>query len=92
MHTNDVIQSISFFVIQMIFYHELMKSFEWLRKDNGLSSSIYALLCISVVYLLFQYMIDYREVFMTLGLIFICFRCTPLISVASFFLLNMLLQ
>lgn len=92
MHTNDVIQSISFFVIQMIFYHELMKSFEWLRKDTRLSSSIYALLCISVVYLLFQYMIDYREVFITLGLIFICFRCTSLISIASFFLLNFLLQ
>lgn len=91
-HTNNVVYSISFFVIQLIFYHELMKSFEWLKKENRISSTIYALICISVVYLSYQYMIDYREIFITLGLIFICFGCTPLISIASFFLLSMILQ
>ena len=91
-HTSDVITSIGFFVIQMIFYHEQMKSFEWLKKEKRITSTIYALICISFVYLSYQYMVDYREIFITLGLIFICFGCTPLISVASFFLLSMLLE
>lgn len=90
--TQNVALSIAYFVIQTIFYHEMMKSFDWLKKDKNIPSPIFALICIGVVCLMFQYMVNYREIFITLGLIFICFGCPPLISITSFFLLNLLTQ
>ena len=89
-NTNDIRIALSFFVIQMIYYHETMKSFEWLKKDTGLPPSIYSLIAIAAVCLIVQYMNGYEEVFLTLGLIFVCFGCSPLISIVSFFLLNLI--
>lgn len=88
-NTQHIGVSLSFFVIQMVFYHETMKSFEWLKKQATIPSSIMALLIIGVVCLTFQYMQDYQQVFITLGIILLCFNCTPLISITSFFLLNL---
>lgn len=91
-HTNNMILSINFFVLQLVFYHEIMKSLEWLKKKNQTLTPIYAILCISVIYLIYQYMFEYSEIFITLGLIFISFKCSSLISFASFFLLTILIN
>lgn len=90
-NTNDLRIALCFFVIQMIYYHETMKSFEWMKKDTHMPSPIYSLIAIGIVCMIIQYMTGYVEVFMTLGLIFICFGCSPLISITSFFLLNLIM-
>lgn len=89
-NTSDLRIALSFFVIQMIYYHETMKSFEWMKKDTRMPSPVYSLMAIGVVCMIIQYMSGYVDVFMTLGLIFICFGCSPLISITSFFLLNLI--
>lgn len=87
---NPLSVALSYAMLQMIFYHETMKSFEWLKKKLHLISSIYALLVVSGVCLAFQYMPQYYSIFLTLGLIFICFGNSPLVSIASFFFISLL--
>ena len=48
-NTNDLRIALCFFVIQMIYYHETMKSFEWMKKDTHMPSPIYSLIAIGIV-------------------------------------------
>lgn len=92
LNTMNFMTAFLFLMIQMIYYQEIMKSFEWLKKDALLPASIYALLVIGIFMILNQFMPFYQESFMILALIFLCFGCSPLISVTSFFLMNLLFQ
>lgn len=88
--TSDIRTAVSFLVIQMIFYHENLKSFEWLKKEFNLSQSLYAIITVGVISILGKFMPQYAYLFANLGLIFICFGCSPLLSIASFFLINLM--
>lgn len=90
--SNESTVALTFFVIQMIYYHETMKSFEWLKKELSFPPSLYALCVISIFVLLVQILPEYTPSFMVIALIFICFGCSPLISITSFFMMNILTQ
>ncbi len=89
--TKNVSIALTFAVIQIIYYHELMKTLDWLNKEFSVPRSIYAICVISLVLLLIQFLPQFLESVMIIGLIFLCFGCSPLISITSFFFMNLLI-
>lgn len=89
--TKNVSIALTFAVIQIIYYHELMKTLDWLNKEFSVPRSIYAICVISLVLLLIQFLPQFPESVMIIGLIFLCFGCSPLISITSFFFMNLLI-
>ena len=83
--SDNLILSINLLVIQIIYYEESINSHETI---HNIPTSVYALIIISLMTLALQYMNVYNNIFITIGYIFICFNCNPLISLTSLFLIN----
>ena len=81
MATNDIYSSLILFVIQIVYYQELTKSNE--GSNDKIPFIINNLTVLSIMLFTIQYMNNYHELFVILGIIYICFNNSPTISIIS---------
>ena len=70
--TNDIYKSLMLSIVQIVIYQELIKTNE--DANNNMPIMINNLIVLNIMLFTIQYMNNYHELFVILGLIYICFN------------------